>query len=132
MLASNLGTNSAALARSREIIGAIVDGPVTGVAGIRGHDFPVWCRGGTTVTGHYRVETVEINGTVACGGVQVSPGDLVVADDSGVTIVPGDLVGEVLEGSLRLAEKGRAMASAVTDGAQPGQIRETLRRLMDG
>lgn len=106
MIASNLGPNSAAHARSRGIVGAIVDGPVTGVAGIREQEFPVWCRGATTVTGHHRNDTIEINGVVACANLQVSPGDLIVADDSGVTVVPADLIRPVLEASRELAPTG--------------------------
>lgn len=130
MLASSLGPNSAALALSRGLAGAIVDGVVTGPAGIRGHDFPVWCRGGTTLTGHYRNDTAEINGVVACGPAQVAPGDLVVADDSGVSIVAAAHITLILETSLRLAEKGRALADAVSAKAPPGTIREALKSLM--
>jgi regulator of RNase E activity RraA len=130
MIASNMGPNSAAMAKSRGIVGAVVDGPVTGVAGIRGEDFPLWCRGGTTITGHHRVETIEINGTVSCGNVQVAPGDLVVADDSGVSIIPCDRISEVLDLCLGLAEKGRALATAISEGARVGEIRQVFKKLV--
>jgi regulator of RNase E activity RraA len=130
MIASNLGPNSAMLASSRGIVGAIVDGPVTGVAGIRQQEFPVWCRGATTVTGHHRNDTIEINGTVACANLQVSPGDLIVADDSGVTVVPSDVIGVVLEASLQMAHKARALAEAVATRAPADEIRETLKRII--
>lgn len=126
MLCSNLGPNSAALARTRGVVGVIVDGPVTGVAGIRASELPVWCRGGTTMTGHHRVDTVEINGLIACAEVQVAPGDIVVADDSGVSIVPEPQVVEVLSLATRLAEKVRALAESVAHGADVAVFRATL------
>ncbi len=56
----------------------------------------MWSTEVTPVTGKWRIETVEINGTVTIGHVQVAAGDLVVADDTGICFVPRDRVGEVL------------------------------------
>ncbi len=130
-LASSLGPNSASLAQSRGLIGAVVDGLVTGPAGIREHGFPVWCRGGTTLTGHHRLETIEINGLVTCGQMQVAPSDLVVADDSGIAIVPADRVLEVLGVAERLANRTRAMATAVSEGSAPDKIRDSYKQVLD-
>jgi regulator of RNase E activity RraA len=122
-IASNMGGGSAALAKARGIAGSIVDGLCTGVPGIRAVDYPVWCRGGTPNTGHHRLETVEINGTIACAGVQVQPGDLIVADDSGVTVVPSKMIEDVLDIMKRKA--GRAM-ELVKMGAKPSEIGKDL------
>lgn len=129
MLCSNLGPNSAALARARGLAGAIVDGPVTGPAGIRAAELPVWCRGGTTLTGHQRVDTVEINGLIACAGVQVAPGDLIVADDSGISVVPEPRIAAVLALAEQLAQKVRALAQASRQGADAVTFRRTLEGL---
>ncbi|MFT8242401.1 RraA family protein [Roseomonas sp. BN140053] len=64
-------------------------------------DYPVWASEITPVTGKWRIETVEIFGMVQIFGVRVNPGDLVVADDTGVCFVPRDRAEEV----LRLAQK---------------------------
>lgn len=92
MDASNFGAHSARTARDRGCLGTVVDGPVTGVAGIAASGYPVWARGATTISGNHRVETIEINGVVSCGGVQVEPGDLIAADDQGIVVVPLELV----------------------------------------
>jgi 4-hydroxy-4-methyl-2-oxoglutarate aldolase len=112
--ASNMGAQSALVAQSRGCAGSIVDGPVTGTAEIVRSGYPVWARGATTITGHHRVETIEINGIVACAGVQVHPGDLVVADDSGVAIVPRELVDDV----WRICERQAAIASEMRRGSK--------------
>lgn len=114
MEASNMGGHSARAAREMRCAGAIVDGPVTGVADIAALEYPVWARGATTVTGNHRVETVEINGVVSCGGVQVRPGDLVVADDQGIAIVPLELVEETWRMCARQAKVAQAFASGGT------------------
>jgi 4-hydroxy-4-methyl-2-oxoglutarate aldolase len=130
MVCSNFGPNSAAMARSRGVVGAIIDGPVTGVGGIVEVGLPVWCRGGTTITGHHRIDTIEINGVIACANLQVMPGDLIVADDSGISVVPYNQIELVLETSQGLAAKGRALAKAVEQGGSPEEIRRNYQKLI--
>ena len=94
---SNMGGQSATIARRQGFIGAIVDGTVRDPQQYRGMGWPVWCRGFTPITGKWRMQTVEINGTVQICGVQVSPGDLVCADEAGVAFVPREQAAVVLE-----------------------------------
>ena len=51
----------------------------------------------TPGTGKWRLQTVEINGEIQMGDVRVNPGDLVVADDTGVVFIPRDQIMAVLE-----------------------------------
>ncbi|MGH9348188.1 MAG: RraA family protein [Vicinamibacterales bacterium] len=111
MDASNMGGHSVRAAQERRCAGAIVDGPVTGVAEMVGLGYPVWARGATTLTGNHRVETMDINAVVSCGGVQVRPGDLVVADDQGIAIVPLEMVEETWRICARRAKVARALAT---------------------
>jgi 4-hydroxy-4-methyl-2-oxoglutarate aldolase len=85
---SNMGGQSATIARRQGYAGAIVDGTVRDPEQYRSMGWPVWCRGFTPITGKYRMQTVEVNGIVQILGVQVSPGDLVCADEAGVCFVP--------------------------------------------
>ena len=125
MDASNMGGHSARAARDRGCAGTIVDGPVTGVGEMAALPYPVWARGATTLTGNHRVETIEINGTVSCGGVQVSPGDLIVADDQGIAVVPLALVGETWRICARQAKVAQAFATG-------GTTARRMRRFMRG
>jgi regulator of RNase E activity RraA len=94
---SNMGGQSATIARRQGFIGAVVDATVRDPEQYRGMGWPVWCRGFTPITGKWRMQTVEVNGTVQICGVQVRPGDLVCADDAGVAFVPRDRAADVLE-----------------------------------
>jgi len=85
---SNMGGQSATIARRQGFAGAIVDGTVRDPEQYRGMGWPVWCRGFTPITGKFRMQTVEVNGVVQVCGVQVSPGDLVCADEAGLCFVP--------------------------------------------
>ena len=94
---SNMGGQSATIAKRQGFVGAIVDGTVRDPEQYRGMGWPVWCRGFTPITGKWRMQTVEVNGKVQVCGVQVSPGDLVCADEAGVCFVPRDQAAAVLE-----------------------------------
>jgi 4-hydroxy-4-methyl-2-oxoglutarate aldolase len=110
---SNMGRLAALAATRRRIAGSIVDGGVRDVAGLRELEHAVWARGITPKSMIFRSESAEINGQIQCAGVQVSPGDLVLADDSGVTVVPFDRVGEVLEKAEDKAMSDSRVADAV-------------------
>src|SRR5688500_16164238 len=94
---SNMGGQSATIAQRQGFAGAIVDGTLRDPRQYRDMGWPVWCRGFTPITGKWRMQTVEINGTVQVCGIQVSPGDLVCADEAGVAFVPRDHAAVVLE-----------------------------------
>jgi 4-hydroxy-4-methyl-2-oxoglutarate aldolase len=128
--ASCLGSMAVSLASQLGVVGIVVWGAVTGVAGIRSADIPVWARGGTTLTGHHRVETIEINGPIGIQGVRVEPGDMIVADDSGVTVVPLPLAEQVLECARKKKELGSGFRALLHKGADRETLRSELAKLM--
>jgi regulator of RNase E activity RraA len=99
---SNMGGQSATIARRQGFVGAIVDGTVRDPEQYRGMGWPVWCRGFTPITGKYRMQTVEVNGTVQVCDIQVKPGDLVCADEAGIAIVPRERAAELLEAAKKI------------------------------
>jgi regulator of RNase E activity RraA len=99
---SNMGGQSATIAKRQGFIGAIVDATVRDPDQYRTMDWPVWCKGFTPITGKWRMQTVEVNGTVQICGVAVRPGDIVCADDAGVAIIPHDKAAQVLEVALKI------------------------------
>jgi regulator of RNase E activity RraA len=94
---SNLGDQACALAQSKGFAGCVVNGAVRDVAGIRRLGYPVWSRGVTPITGMFRLEGMELNGPVTLYDITVWPGDLIVADDTGVCAIPPDKIEHVLE-----------------------------------
>jgi regulator of RNase E activity RraA len=82
--------------QARDFSGAVIDGGVRDTAYLKKIGFPVFATGTvpSTSVGHYRFDGANI--PVTCDGVLVNPGDIVVADSDGVTIVPRARAAEVL------------------------------------
>ncbi|MEZ9865294.1 hypothetical protein AB4353_19360, partial [Vibrio breoganii] len=59
---------------------------------------------------------------VTCGGQIVHPGDLVVADELGVTVVPYDLLAEVYPAAAQLAENEKKVREEILNGATVEQL----------
>jgi regulator of RNase E activity RraA len=124
--ASCLGSLSVMLAERLGVSGIVVSGAVTGVDGIRESRIPVWAIGGTTVTGHHRVETVELNGQIGIHGVRVDPGDLVVGDGSGITVVPLLIAEEALRRASEMRGLGARIREMIVEGASRDELRDEL------
>jgi regulator of RNase E activity RraA len=69
------------------IAGIVLDGAMRDVAEIRELGFAVFCRA-IVPRGPHKGFGGTIDGTISCGGVAVSPGDLVIGDDDGVAVIP--------------------------------------------
>ncbi|WP_405992453.1 RraA family protein [Streptomyces sp. NBC_00986] len=100
------GGNVCAIAQRRGIAGFVVDGVIRDVGEVRAAGFPVFGRGVVPIPG-VKKAVLPLNERVRCGGVAVDAGDVVVADEDGVVVVPGTRRDEVLAGALaRLAQEG--------------------------
>lgn len=78
-------------------VGIVTDGYCRDTAEVARQKTPICARvrGRTIIPG--RVMVAEVQGTVACGGAQVRPGDIVGCDDDGVVVVPKEIAEEVAE-----------------------------------
>ena len=88
--------------------GAVVDGPMRDIPRVREIGFPVWAKGNIPTDSIGRSQLVGINQQITCGGVEVNPDDVVMADTDGVVVIPQtvDLVKLVKEAEeVVLAER---------------------------
>ncbi len=93
------GGGAGLLAMVQGVAGLIVDGAVTDAMEITDLKWPVYSRSISGLVGHPQREFGEVNTVISCGGVPVSPGDLIVADDDGIVVIrpheAADLMKEV-------------------------------------
>ena len=81
------GGNVCAIAQQRGIAGFVADGVIRDVAEVREAQFPVFARGVVPIPG--KKQTLgTLNQPIICGGVAVSPRDIVVADEEGIVVIP--------------------------------------------
>jgi regulator of RNase E activity RraA len=113
---SNMGGISSQTGKRQGEAGAVVFGGVRDVAHSRGVSYPIWSTEVTPVTGKWRLQTVELNGEVTIGGVRVAPGDIVIADDTGVCFIPRDRAEEVLQRARAKAAAEAAKCAAIDSG----------------
>jgi len=113
---SNMGGISAQTGKRQGEAGAIVSGGVRDIGHSRRVGYPIWSTEITPVTGKWRIETVEINGDIQIAGIRVAPGDIVVADETGVCFIPIARAQEVLERALRKSELENAKCDAIDAG----------------
>jgi 4-hydroxy-4-methyl-2-oxoglutarate aldolase len=81
------GGNVCATAQQRGIAGFVMDGVIRDVAEVREAQFPVFARGLSPVPGKKQA-LGTLNQPITCGGVVVHPGDVVIADEEGIAVVP--------------------------------------------
>ena len=120
------GGNVCAVAKRRGIAGFVVDGVIRDLAEVREDRFPVFARGVIPIPGGKR-EAGVLNGTVRCGGVQVAAGDVVVADEEGIVVVPAARQDTVLEAARARAAKDAAQSLDEWEAEHHARIDAILR-----
>jgi 4-hydroxy-4-methyl-2-oxoglutarate aldolase len=103
-------------------VGAVVDGTVRDVHALHALGLPVWQRSVRPLAYTRRLECVARDVPVTCGGVQVVPGDLIVADADGVAVVPQGRAAEIRQRAAAVM----AMEEAFTRGFQRGESAKVL------
>jgi 4-hydroxy-4-methyl-2-oxoglutarate aldolase len=104
-------------AKVRGANGTVIDGYHRDTARVRASGFPVFSRGPHPSDMLYHREIVALDAPVHCAGVYVSPGDLIVADEDGLVVVPATLIAEVCTEAVRKADVETKVRTALRDGS---------------
>ncbi len=80
----------------RGVSALVTDGVVRDMAGVLGCGLPVWCSGAAAPPSVAGLTFVAWQQPIACGGVAVFPGDVVVTDDDGAVLIPAALLDEIV------------------------------------
>ncbi len=117
------------LAMRRGVAGIVVDGAVRDAAEMAELNFPAFTRG-QSANAPDRARAGQINVPIACGGVVVAPGDIVVADADGIVVVPLHVADQVLARAQTLLEKEASRtADIAADRAPFPDVSDVLRSL---
>ena len=102
-------------ARRKGLAGLVIDGPVRDVATIRAIQFPVYARTMTPMAG---IPATRFGGQapIACGGVTIAPGDVVMGDDDGVVVASEQELREMLAAAEEIHRNERAALGRMAAG----------------
>ena len=134
---AGVGNLMATTAKVRGLAGMVIDGGARDVEEIEEIGFPVWSRSQTPATSVGRYVPVAKNVPVMCGGVAVRPGDWIVADKTGVVVVPSASLPQVLKllrqyddketKMVPLIKETKSMGKALEKSTVPSRVRSASR-----
>ena len=113
-------------AKTKGISGVVIDGACRDIDESRDVGFPVYARGAVPMTARGRVMQEAYNQEIEFTGVQVHPGDLVIADGSGVVIIPRSKEEEIVREAEAVAAAEARMAEGIRQGMSVLEVLEKL------
>lgn len=114
-----MGELSSEAMKHRGVRGYVVDGGCRDTAFIRRLGFPVFCRFTTPrdIVGCWLAD--ELGGSVTIGGVTVTTGDFLLADQDGIVVLPRDQAGEIVAAAEAAARVENKVRAAILAGVDP-------------
>jgi 4-hydroxy-4-methyl-2-oxoglutarate aldolase len=125
---AGVGNLMATTAKVRGLAGMVIDGGARDVEELEEIGFPVWSRSQTPSTSVGRYIPVARNVPVSCGGVTVRTGDWIVADKTGVVVVPVESLAQVLKLLRQYDDKETRMVPLIKETKSMGKALEKFNR----
>jgi 4-hydroxy-4-methyl-2-oxoglutarate aldolase len=113
-------------AKLKGVSGVVIDGACRDIDEARDLEFPVYSRGVVPMTARGRVMQESFNQEIQFAGVQCRPGDLVIADGSGVVIILREKEEEVVTAAEAVFAKEAEMAAGIRKGYSGLEMLEKL------
>jgi len=109
-------------ARNRGCVGAILDGAARDTAAMRRMQFPVFARGTCIYDSRDRQRVIDLDVPVEIAGVLFRPGELVIADDDGVVVVPREIETETVQKAWEKVHAENVVRDEIRAGAKASEV----------
>jgi len=120
------GDNQGNCSKRQGIVGNVVYGGTRDVAGWREVGQPVWSMGTCPMDKPKGYAVVGHNVPLNLGGVKVNPGDIIIADEDGVVVIPQELLGKVMENLKVMVEVEEGMQEAINRDAAVEELERII------
>ncbi|NDV92436.1 RraA family protein [Alteromonas sp. 345S023] len=122
------GGNVCAIAQARGIKGFVIDGVIRDLAETRDNKFPVFAKGVVPKPGAKKCIS-PLNQSIKCGGVEVNPTDIIVADEEGIAVIPHLRAQDAFEIASARAKKDEAMSLSQWQAQHHEKVESILKDL---
>ena len=102
-----LGSNNTLVGRGKGVVGFIIDGTCRDSYECIIQKTPVFCTVRSPAHPMGRIGPVSDNKPIVCAGAEVRPGDIIIADDDGVVVIPQEMAEEVAQRASLIQDKDR-------------------------
>lgn len=119
------GGNVSAIAQKNGIAGFVVDGVIRDIKEVREAHFPIFARGVMPIPG-IKKAILPLNVSIVCGGIHVNPGDVIVADEEGIAVIPKDEAEAIYAKTKEKVEKEAQMSLDEWEKQHRQKIKEIL------
>jgi regulator of RNase E activity RraA len=126
---AGLGGLMGTTAKVRGMAGVLIDGGVRDLAELRALNLPTYSRSVVPSSSVGRWASVSNNVAVSCAGVQVKPGDIIVAGEDGVVRVPSERAAEVLKRSQEIDERETKMVPMIKQHKMLSKVVQLFNRI---
>jgi len=109
-------------AKAAGVVGGLIDGPATDFSEIRRCDMPLWCRGPSPITTKLLSLEGALNVPVTVGGQTISPGDAILADESGVLVLDRTHAEAIARRAIEMQEREITLLERIHRGERLGDI----------
>lgn len=124
-----IGGLMATAAKARGMAGMILDGGVRDVSEIRALGLPTYAASVTPATAVSRWASVANNIPVQCGGVTITPGDIIVAGEDGIVAVPKARAAEVLKRAQEIDDRETKMVPFIKQYKSLSEVVKKFNRI---
>jgi len=111
-----IGDILAARLKKRGVTALVCDGAIRDEIGVLEVDLPIWCMGAAAPASITELSGGGLNEPIACGGVAVIPGDVLICDDDGVVCIPRNLADEVARDAVEQDAFERWVQDRIEEG----------------
>lgn len=116
------------IAQQKGLAGVVIDGAATDWQEITELRFPVFCKNLSALTTRRQSLGGTVGKVITCGGVIVYSGDVVIADEDGIIVIPQDRAEEILHMAQPKEARAQRMQELLKEGKPLSEVRELVSR----